>query len=100
MGNYLPIFTAAFPKDLNVDLIDCSAVVRRGYTLSGEWRITAINEFEDMLKWSWPIWGCYSATFLEELTVNTTNTGAQAKKVIRYGTMLLTTVPLRVVLLV
>jgi hypothetical protein len=47
---------------LNVDLNDGFAVVFRGYTLvvSGERRVIAIDELENMLKWSWPIWGCNS----------------------------------------
>ena len=64
-------------KDLNVNLNDGFAVLFRGYTLvvSGERRVIAIDELEKILKWSWPIWGCYSTAFLEELTVIMTNTG-------------------------
>jgi hypothetical protein len=62
---------------LNIDIIDVSAVVCRGYTMSGERRIIAIDELENTLKWSWPM-----------------------KNVIRYGTRLLTTAPLRVMWLV
>jgi hypothetical protein len=62
---------------LNVDINDWFSVVFRGYTLvvSGGRRVIAIDELEKTLKWSWPILGCYSTAFLEELTVIMTNTG-------------------------
>jgi hypothetical protein len=93
-------------KYFNVDLNDGFAVVFRDCTLvvSCKRRVIAIDELEKMLQWSWPIWGCYSATFLEELTVIMTNTcwntTVQAKIVILYGTRLPTIAPLRVMLLV